>query len=104
MFTERTPVQPGCGNAGSDCVDGRSQINPRGYMVAVIGDTQTIVSRLTALNETDYLVQDNRVSLGFFHDIGNALKRQKMMQSVGIDSELLNLPSAALGRKTVADL
>jgi hypothetical protein len=79
----------------------------RTFLVAATGETNTTVLKLLKLKFNDYQVLrsapfNNRLSLGVFSQAGNARRRQAMLLSMGIETELFERPRPRLEQVTLS--
>ena len=72
----------------------KTKSGPSGYIVASIGDTESVLSTLESIEAQDYVLMKrgpykDRVSVGVFGSLDNALARQNRFKAHGIDSEVV---------------
>jgi hypothetical protein len=72
----------------------KTKSGPSGYIVASIGDTESVLSTLESIEAQDYVLMKrgpykDRVSVGVFGSLDNALARQNHFKAHGIDSEIV---------------
>lgn len=72
----------------------RKKSGAQGYIVASVGDSERVIEKLERMNERDFVLLTrgpyaNRVSVGVFSNLDNAIARQEFFKRLGIDSEVV---------------
>jgi hypothetical protein len=80
-----------------------------GYIVASLGDPETVLEALQTLSTNDYVMlrrgpYRGRVSVGVYSSLENAYARQTFMQQQGIDTEVIARDEQQVIRTTLPTL
>ena len=89
-------------------VSNNRDVSQKGYIVASLGESQSVLKKLQELQANDYIMVrsgsfKDRVSVGVYSTIENAYARQDYFHQRGLHSEVIARGSEAVLRSTLPD-